>query len=624
MGVDGSGDVIRASTEYNGINVDLCTIRYAAADGAVVWETRYNSGLANAYTYARAVAFDETGNVFVTGIDNGVTNGTCYTAKYAAADGAVLWEKHLPCLGYALDVDSNGNVFVAGGFSSGTTNDFYTAKLAALNGALLWDRLYNGPSNQFDIVRSMAVDTEGNAIVTGASSRGSNSIDHGKYEYYTAKYRATDGGLLWERRFSGVVNGANEVKAIAIDSGGDVFVTGYSGTPSATPDWNTAHNDWYTAKYAAVDGALLWEKRHNGPKNSPDRATAVVIDNGGNVNVTGYSLSFATSYDYYTAKYAGTNGALLWETRYDGPAHRHDKPTALAVDSNGNVIVTGQSHNGTNYDYCTAKYAAANGALIWEKRYNGSQYGDDLPVALAVDASGNVVVTGSSKNPTGSDTDYYTVKYAEADGSFLWEKRYANPSRNDSPSAVATDSTGNVFVTGSSENGSGSTYDYYTAKYAAANGALLWEKRYNSPSNGNDVATALVLDNNGNVVVTGSISAQHYMVVNMTNYVLVLDYYDYYTAKYGAANGSLLWEKRYNAPANDDDKATALAMDAVGNVFVTGQSRDPTNSHCYTAKYAATDGALLWEQRYRPIDDGTTPPRLALGTNGTVAHLPQY
>ena len=148
------------------------------------------------------------------------------------------------------------------------------------------------------------------------------------------------------------------------------------------------------------------------------------------------------------------------------------------MDSSGNVVVTGYSENANNNDYYTAKYAAANGALLWEKRYNGSANSSDSAKAVAVDGSGNVVVTGSSYNGTNGYFDYYTAKYAAADGTLVWEKRYNGYSgpatKYDEASAVAVDSSGNVVVTGYSEivlaghSENESNYDFYTAKYAAA------------------------------------------------------------------------------------------------------------------------------------------------------------
>jgi outer membrane protein assembly factor BamB len=161
-------------------------------------------------------------------------------------------------------------------------------------------------------------------------------------------------------------------------------------------------------------------------------------------------------------------------------------------------------------------------------------------------------------------------------------------------------------------------YDCYTAKYAAADGARLWEKRYDGPANGNDRGTAIALDGSGNVVVTG----------HSRNGSPNFDF-DYYTAKYRAADGVLLWEKRYNGPANQSDYASAVAVDGGGHVVVTGisfnDSRDgeARDGDIHTLKYAAEDGALLWEERYSPsvrhVDDlNDAPPRVAIRHDGSV------
>jgi len=332
-----------------------------------------------------------------------------------------------------------------------------------------------------------------------------------------------------------------------------------------------------------------WVHRYNGPTNGDDSPRALALDASGNIVVTGYSYS-GTNYDYYTAKYAAANGALLWEIRYNGPANKDDYAVALAVDAGGNVVVTGYSLNGTNADYYTAKYAAADGAFLWEKRYNGPANGDDFARRVAVDGSGNVVVTGYSYNQT--NLDYYTAKYAAADGALLWEQRYNGPANKDDYAvAVAVDGNDNVVVTGYSSNGT--NFDYYTAKYAAANGALLWEQRYNGPANGNDIAVAVAVDGVGNVVVTG------YSWDGAKNV--------YYTAKYAREDGALLWEQRDTGPANSDGYAVAVAVDGGGNVVVTGYSYDTSgNLDYYTTKHSAANGALFWEQRYHGPPNGVS------------------
>jgi len=423
-----------------------------------------------------------------------------------------------------------------------------------------WVQRYNGTSNQHDSANSVAVDSSGNAVITGSSPGTGTGSD-----YYTAKYAAADGVLLWERRYNGTGNNTDTANSLAVDSSGNVVVTGRSvGSGSGS--------DYYTAKYAAADGALLWERRYNGSGNNADTAYSVAVDTSGNVVVTGQSTGSGTGHDYYTAKYAAADGTLLWEKRYNGTGNSDDTARRVAVDTNGNVVVTGESFNGSNNDYYTAKYAAADGALLWERRYNGTGNLYDEALSLAIDTSGNVVVTGQSTG-NGTGYDYYTAKYAAANGGLMWERRYnAMDTSLDTARSVAVDTSGNVVVTGSSPPASGSSYDYYTAKYAAADGALLWEKRYDGMASSNDIAYGVVVDSSGNAVVTGASIGSG---VNS----------DYYTAKYAAADGALLWEKRYNGTGNTNDEAFSLAVAASGDVVVTGWSHIGSNYDYATVIY---------------------------------------
>src|SRR5439155_4755192 len=143
----------------------------------------------------------------------------------------------------------------------------------------------------------------------------------------------------------------------------------------------------------------------------------------------------------------------LWTNRYDGPGNGNDFAQAIAVDSSGNVFVTGYSTDSIgNEDYATIKYSNA-GVPLWTNRYDGPANGEDRPSAIAVDGSGNVFVTGESGNPDYQFLDYATIKYSSL-GVPLWTNRYDGPGNNqDSAYAIAVDSSGTVFVTGRSPSG---------------------------------------------------------------------------------------------------------------------------------------------------------------------------
>jgi hypothetical protein len=114
---------------------------------------------------------------------------------------------------------------------------------------------------------------------------------------------------------------------------------------------------------------------------------------------------------------------------------------------------------------------------------------------MAVDGSGNVFVTGSSND------DYATIAYSGA-GVPLWTNRYnGTGNSSDGAKAVAVDGSGNVFVTGHSIDNSGDS-DYVTIAYSGA-GVPLWTNRYDGPDNGSSFARALAVDRSGNVFVTG-------------------------------------------------------------------------------------------------------------------------
>ncbi len=252
--------------------------------------------------------------------------------------------------------------------------------------------------------------------------------------------------------------------------------------------------------------------------------------------MTGYSRGSGPGWDYATIKYSSA-GVPLWTNRYNGPANSSDVPYALAVDHSGNVVVTGYSiTSGANQDYATIEYSST-GVLLWTNHYNGPGNSYDNAYAVAIGAEGNVYVTGRSFG-SGSRSDYATLAYSPA-GVPLWTNRYNGPGNYaDEAQALAVDNSSNVIVTGTSDGGLGSYSDYATIKYSS-DGVPLWTNRYNGPGNYTDQARAVAVDSSNNVIVTGVSDGG-------------VSGADYATIKY-SSEGVPLWTNRYNGPGNTND-----------------------------------------------------------------------
>ena len=278
-----------------------------------------------------------------------------------------------------------------------------------------------------------------------------------------------------------------------------------------------------------------------------------------------------------------------WVRSYNGPADGDDQGTGCAVDALGNLYVTGISHNGTNYDFLTVKYSTATGETLWTRRYNGPADGNDAGVRCAVDNSGNLYVTGASYDGTNED-DYLTIKYNAATGDTLWTRRHgALGDISNKANGCAVGGPGYLYVTGSSTDGSGNG-DYLTLKYDAATGDTLWTRKYEGPAGGDDEAHDCATDPSGNLFVAG-------YSFNGTDYNLL-------TVKY-APNGDTIWTRRSANTLDDQDREMAgCATDGSGNVYVTGMcglNAGYQNRYSVTIKYGPS-GELLWTRIY----DGPT------------------
>jgi hypothetical protein len=446
--------------------------------------------------------------------DSGLTPGTRYSYSVAAFDyytnqsprsasavattptaapaGAFVWAKNFggpttadAAMAYGVASDSAGNVFVTGSmagamdFGGGTiasagSSDAFLAKYSQ-SGAHLWSKRFGGSGP--DVGYGVATDRAGNVIVAGyfngtADFGGDSLTSAGANEIFIARYSPA-GAHLWSKRFGGT--GSDMAYTVAVDAAGNIVVGGlfwatvdFGGGPLTS----AGSYDVFVAKYSPT-GVHLWSKSFGGA--ALEALGGVAVDPAGNVLVAGGfkntadfgtgPIASAGDYDIFVTKFSPT-GSNIWVRTFGGTDT--DRACSIAADASGNVILAGNFRSTVNFgggaltnadaaDLFLAKLSST-GQHVWSKQFAGSAIYSELAKAVAVDPSGNVLVTGSCfssldlgggpvVNAPGAGTyDVFVAKFT-AGGAHVWSK-CTGGLFDDAGNAITADANGNVIVAG--------------------------------------------------------------------------------------------------------------------------------------------------------------------------------
>ena len=434
-----------------------------------------------------------------------------------------------------------------------------------------WAQRYTGAIDSSDVGVSIKCDAQGNLYVL-ATSQGSMT----KTDLAVIKYNSS-GVQQWVQRYNSPSNNSDNAIDMALDAAGNIYITGYSLISGFV------NTDIVTIKYNN-SGAQQWVKTYNGTAGNEDRPTGIVVDQAGNVYVTGNTNSTGSSDDYVTIKYS-SSGTEEWVKKYNGTANGSDKAMGIVLDNSGNICVSGYGPGtGTGTDIATIKYSPA-GTELWVKRYTATGTNNELARKIGADNNGNIYVTGSGT--VANNMDFLTIKYTGA-GDTAWTRKYDGPDADtDFGYHIAVFDSNNIYVSGTSY-GSGTSEDIATVKYNSA-GVRQWAVRYDGPggdgyNNGNvrglqeDFVNGLALDSDGNLYLTGT------AYFNESRH-------DYLTIKYDPT-GKQKWIQFYDGQISNEDGGNSIVLDNSGNIYVTGYSSfsSSNNYDCITIKYSQTIG----------------------------------
>jgi hypothetical protein len=346
--------------------------------------------------------------------------------------------------GYAIAVDSLGSAYVTGKTAAadfpttpgafqttfGGGDALFIAKLNPEGTALVYSTYINGASGN-----GIAVDLAGNAYVTGEASTLNFPTTPGAFQTapygfdtFVTKLNATGSALVYSARFGG--NFDDFGRAIALDAAGNAYITGWTVCRATTctfptvnavqPNYGGGYQDAFVTKINSVGSALIYSTYLGGGtiiNGDNDWGEGIAVDSAGSAYVTGYTYSpdfpvtpgaYDTSragLDAFVTKFTPDGASLVYSTFIGGPARELGQ--GIAVDASGNAYVTGSTESDgfpvtPGAFQTTGSFDAfvtklnPQGSALVYSTYLGGNVGVDRGWAIAVDNAGSAYVAGDT------------------------------------------------------------------------------------------------------------------------------------------------------------------------------------------------------------------------------------
>lgn len=449
----------------------------------------FATSLSQGAGYSVTVETAPTGHTCTVGSGTGTVTkanvtGIDVTCSVHLVGTTLLGVKNATTVGYSVATDASGDVYVAGttgGALDGNTltgsSDFYVTKYDS-SGVKQYTKLL-GATGQSNFV-SLTTDVDGNVYVAGTTYTAIDGVTKaGLSDFFVTKYNSSGTNLY--TKLMGVPARYTYGRAVATDSSGNVYVTGYT-TGNLDGIARTGYRDFFVTKYNS-SGVKQYTKLLGVAKANTE-ATSVATDSSGNVYVVGTAfgaldgIALTGITDFFVTKY-NSSGELQYVKQL-GVAGKATTGASVATDADGNVYVSGTTYGaldgialtGTS-DFFVTKYDGSGVKQF--TRLLGVAGANTQARSVATDSSGNVYVAGIAYGAldgialTGT-TDFFVTKY-DSNGVKQYTKLLGVKDADTSSNSVATDKvSGHVYVAGTTAGAldgitkTGAT-DFFVTKY---------------------------------------------------------------------------------------------------------------------------------------------------------------